>query len=354
MTKEQRFWLELIIAICAASFLVLGIYSLKSILVPFLAGFIGAYTLRHLVSRLEQWRLGRGLASALVILSLLFIICGLTLFALPYIQQQLTQLAAAVPNLASRWLETISPLLEKLFDSHPVQIEELQRQLTTHIGSLLQLGLQFFINLISSSAVIANLLSWVVLTPLIMFYLLKDWPKLFNNLQNLIPLKYRNGVISISRDIDHMLSAYAWGQIRVCLILAVLYACGLRLIGLEQGVFLGLLTGLLAFIPYVGALIGFLASLGLMLAQTGDFHLLTPIVLVFFVINFIEANLLTPRLIGQKIGLHPLWILFALLAGGSWFGFVGLVFTLPMAALVGILVRVMIRYYEKSFFYQGQ
>jgi predicted PurR-regulated permease PerM len=351
MTKEQRFWLELIIVICVASFLVIGLYSLKSILMPFLAGFIGAYTLRHLVSRLESWRLGRGPASALVILSLLFIICGLAFFALPYIQQQLTQLAAAIPNLAKRFLDSIAPILEKFFDRHP---DELQRQLTTHIGELLQLSLQFFINLISSSAVIANLLSWVVLTPLIMFYLLKDWPKFFKSLQNLIPLKYRDGIISISRDIDHMLSTYAWGQIRVCFILAVLYACGLRLIGLEQGVFLGFLTGILAFIPYVGALIGFLASLGLMLAQTGDFHLLTPIVLVFFVINFIEANLLTPQLIGQKIGLHPLWILFALLAGGTLFGFVGLVFTLPMAALIGILIRVMIRYYEKSLFYQGQ
>lgn len=316
-----------------------------------MAGFVGAYTLRHLVSRLGQWRLGRGVASALVILSLLFSIGGLTLFALPYIQQQLTQLAIAIPNLATRFLETISPILEKFFDEHP---DELRRQLTSHIGGLLQLSLQFFINLISSSAVIANLLSWVILTPLIMFYLLKDWPKLFSVLQNLIPLKYREGIVSISRDIDHMLSTYAWGQIRVCLILALLYACGLRLIGLEQGVFLGLLTGLLAFIPYVGALIGFLASLGLMLAQTGDFQLLPSIVFVFFVINFIEANLLTPRLIGQKIGLHPLWILFALLAGGSWFGFVGLVFTLPMAALIGILVRVMIRYYEKSYFYQGR
>lgn len=354
MTKEQRFWLELIITLYAASLLIFGIYSLKPILTPFLAGFIGAYALRHLVNHLERWRLGRGLASAVVILSLLLLIWGLTLFALPYIQRQLTQLAAAVPNLATRFLETILPVLEKLFNEHFVQIEDLRHQLTSHIGALLQLSLQFFINLISSSTVIANILSWVILTPLIMFYLLRDWPKLFAVIRKLIPLKHRHSVTEVSHDIDHMLSTYAWGQIRVCLILAALYACGLQLIGLEQGIFLGSLTGILAFIPYIGALIGFLASLGLMLAQTGDLSLLPSLILVFGVINFIEANFLTPLLIGKKIGLHPLWILFALLAGGSWFGFVGLIFTLPMAALIGVLVRVTLRYYEKSLFYQGQ
>lgn len=354
MTEEHRFWIKVVLSLLLGVAVVAGLYSLNVVLTPFFAGFVGAYILKGSVNCLERWHIDRGLASGLVIAALSCLVISLVLFALPYIQQQLMKLAAAIPNLVLDTINYILPLLEKLFGKHHFQVDALQRQLSTHIGDILRLTVQFIMNLLSSGSVVVNLFSWIILTPLIMFYLLRDWTRILTTLQNLIPLSYRAGIATTMYEVDQRLSAYASGQVLVCLILAILYASGLKLIGLEDGIFLGILTGIASFIPYVGAFIGFLASLGLAFAQTSNFSLILPISLVFCAISFVEGSFLTPRLIGQKIGLHPLWILFALCASGAWFGFLGLVFTLPVAASIGVFVRILVRAYQKSHLYQGQ
>lgn len=354
MTEEHRFWVKFIFILFLAAVAAYSFYSLNVILIPFFAGFVGAYILKGFVNKLERWHIDRGFASGLVIGTLSCLVIGLILFALPYIQQQLTKLAAAVPKLVLNTIHYTLPVLEKLFGKHHFQIEELQNQLSTHLGDILRLTVQFIINLLSSSSIVMNLFSWVVLTPLVMFYLLRDWTKILIVLKNLVPLKFQKGVMEMAMEVDQRLSAYASGQAFVCLLLSILYALGLKSIGLAEGTFLGILTGIASFIPYVGAFIGFLASLGLGFAQTGDFSFILPISLVFCIISFVEGSILTPKLIGKKIGLHPLWILFALCASGAWFGFFGLIFTLPVAASMGVLVRILMRTYQQSRFYQGE
>jgi predicted PurR-regulated permease PerM len=198
---------------------------------------------------------------------------------------------------------------------------------------------QFIINVLSNGLALANVVSMVVLTPVVMFYILKDWPSFIETTRSLLPKKSAAKIIHYSQVIDQNLSSYAKGQMLVCLILAVLYSVGLLTVGLKNAVFVGIFTGCISFIPYIGALIGFLLSTLIHLSGNDTWNPLISIGLVFLIVQAIEGNFLTPRFVGGRIGVHPVWILFSLLAGATWFGFFGIVLALPAAAIISTVVR---------------
>lgn len=229
MSAEQRFWITLLGTSLGLLCLSYMFYSLRLVLIPFFVGFIGAYAFKNFVNRLEKYRLDRSVASVLVVLSIVLLLTLLSIFAVPYLQQQLMKLFDAMPKVAQNLLNTLEPLLSRLFQHNTVNYQLLESHVTNHLGDLMKLFIKFFSNLVSTSSLIANLLSWVLLTPLIMFYFLKDWPRLLQKVKALIPLKYQDSSASVMREIDQMLATYATSQIFVCAILSILYAIGLYL-----------------------------------------------------------------------------------------------------------------------------
>ncbi len=323
--------------------------TLSGILLPFIAGFIGAYVLNRPARCLEHLKISRGVASALLILAVIIILALVGLIALPYLQQELFLFAQSIPKLAEKAFTFVTPILDKTSQNIGAQdIDELKSQLTNQVGVVLKWSIDVLINILGNGMALANILSLVVLTPIIMFYLLKDWPKLINHVDSFLPKSHVNTIRKNAKIIDTTLAAYARGQAIVCLILMCLYSVSLWSLGLKQGIFIGILTGFLSFIPYIGMLVGFTVSMGISFSQFSDWSSIGSIGLVFIVISLIEANFLTPRFIGDKIGLHPVWIIFALLSGGTLFGFVGILLALPIAATLGVLVRILMDWYLSS------
>ena len=331
-----------------------ALYSLGSILMPFLAGFIGAYALNGPATWLSKKYISRGFASAILVLSLILILIALTLVALPYLQQQLFLLALSIPRLIESFFQSISPALESFsHDFGTPGAAEIKTQMLGHLGNILTWSVRVVTNLLSNGMALATLLSLVILTPIITFYLLKDWPRLIYKVDSLLPAAAAPQLRGYATTIDRTLSSYAKGQAFICLILMFLYSFSLWLIGLKQGVIVGVLTGFMSFIPYIGMLIGYMTSLGICFADFTGWSSIGLVTLVFVIVGLIEAHVLIPRYIGQKVGLHPVWIIFALLASGTWFGFIGILLALPVTATLNVIARIMLNRYLSTPLSQG-
>lgn len=350
MTQKNWFWIALIFSVGV----LYTLSSLSAILLPFLLGTIGAYGLNGVVDQLGKYKISRGISSALLILAVIFTLILLMMVFVPFLQNQLVSLASHVPSLVEDWYVSLKPLLDK--SAHELGTpdpSEIKAQVTSHLGDIMTISLRVFTNLFTNSMLLANMISLLLLTPIIMFYLLKDWPYLIAAIDESIPLLYQPAIRKHARTMNSMLSAYAKGQGMVCLILMVLYSTSLWAIGLEQGFFIGLVTGFMSFIPYVGMISGLLTSIAVTLAHALGWAMFMKVLITFAVIGAIEGNFLSPRFIGERIGLHPVWIIFALLAGGTWFGFLGILVALPSAAIIGVLVRITLEWYRTSKFYLG-
>jgi predicted PurR-regulated permease PerM len=350
---QQKTWFWLTLLIIASTLYALS--TLSAILFPFLMGAIGAYGLSGIVDRLEKLKISRGLSSALLILAVILILLLLMMVFIPFLHNQLINLASRVPALMEDWYVSIKPFLEKsaheLGTPNPAEIKA---QVTSHIGDIITWSIRIITNLFTNGMALANLISLILLTPIIMFYLLKDWPRLIRKIDETLPLTYQPLIRRHAQTMDAMLSAYAQGQGIVCLILMVLYSTSLWAIGLEQGIFIGIITGFMSFIPYIGMISGLLTSIAVTLANALGWAMLIKVIITFVIIGAIEGNYLAPRFIGERIGLHPVWIIFALLAGATWFGFLGILIALPSAAIIGVLVRIILEWYRTSKFYLGR
>ncbi len=214
------------------------------------------------------------------------------------------------------------------------------------VGKLVQ-------NLWSSGVGLLNILSLIFISPVVSFYLLRDWDRIVAKVDTWFPRKHAMTIRNIIYDIDTTLSGYIRGQIHVCLFLAIFYASGLMIVGLNFGLVIGVLTGLFAFIPYVGLLIGMAIGLGVAFFQfEGEWLNIIAVFGVFMIGQALEGSLITPKLVGDKVKLHPVWIIFGLLAGGSLFGFTGVILAIPVTAILGVLIRFLLQSYLKSGYYQ--
>lgn len=352
MTEQMRRTQWPLLILLGFACLLSILYSLGSMLMPFLAGLIIAYMLNSPATWLSQ-RLSRGFASAILVLSLIFIIIALMLIALPYLQQQLFLLAGSIPALIDHLFQSVAPTLERISHEYGTpSATELKTQVVSHLGDILTWSVRVLTNLLSNGMALANILSLVILTPVITFYLLKDWPQMIARIDSLLPLKWAPQIRLNTLKVDSTLSSYAKGQVIICLILMVLYGTSLWAIGLKQGAIVGILTGFLSFIPYIGMIIGYLTSLGISFADFSGWSSIGYVTLVFVSIGLIEGNVLIPRFIGHKIGLHPVWIIFALFAAGTWFGFLGILLALPITATLGVLTRIILDWYLSTPFYK--
>lgn len=350
MSADRR--LVLWVAILAAAGGVL--FLLRGVLFPFVAGMAVAYLLDPLVDKLEARKLSRTLATLVVLGAFLVVAVALLVVIVPVAVAQGAAFAANVPGYVDQLRELFEPLAAQLRAAVSAEdVERLRDAAGTHaIDAAKWLG-RVLGGLWSGGLAVLNVLSLVLIMPLVAFYQLHEWDRIVAWVDGLLPRYAADDIRGIARDIDGRLAGFVRGQATVCLVLGTIYAVGLSLIGLDFGLLIGLGAGVISFIPYLGTFVGLAVGLGLALAQFDSWLSIGLVAAVFGVGQVLEGYVLTPRLVGGKVGLHPAWVLFALMAGGALFGFTGVLLALPAAAAIGVVVRYWLDRYRRSPLYTG-
>lgn len=329
------------------------IYLLAPILTPFAAGALIAYLTDPLADRLETFGLKRISAVGIVFGLIVLIVILMLFIIIPLIQEQIGGFIDDFPIYSSRLRAVVLPWLHSIFGSR-LRIPDLAG-LTGMISSHWQQAGGIAATIISqlghSGGILVSWLLNLLLTPVVIFYLLRDWDILVARFHELLPRKWSGKAKQLANDVDEVLSAVFRGQLMVMLALGTIYSVGLWLVGLNQGLLIGILSGTISFIPYAGALVGFMIAAVAAIAQFGDFHPVAWVALVFGVGQMLEGMVLTPNLIGGKAGLHPVAVIFAVLAGGQLFGFLGVLLALPLASVVMVFLRHIHEIYKDSDLY---
>ena len=338
----------------AAIVFVAFLYLVRGILLPFVLGLAIAYAFDPLADRLERWRVPRGVASALILAGVFAAAAAALVLLVPLLQEQLVLLAKQIPELVAWVRMQTADLVEALRGQIAAQdVAQLQAAAKGYVGDVVSWLGTFVSGLWSGGLAFVNLVSLVIVTPVVAFYLLRDWDVLLARLDGWLPRKAAPTIRAQAAEIDRLISEYVRGVVSVCLILAVFYGALLTLAGLDYGLVIGIFAGLISFIPFVGAILGFVISVALALYQFSEWLPVALVAGIFVAGQLLESNIITPRLVGDRIGLHPVWVLFALFAGGILFGFVGVLLAVPAAAAIGVLVRFALDRYLESAIYLG-
>jgi predicted PurR-regulated permease PerM len=340
----------------AMAFLALFLYIFSSILLPFVAGLVLAYFLDPVADRLERLGLSRLLATIVILVLFIVTFALLLVILVPVLASQMSDFIARLPSYVARLQELIANRDSQwLKDFIGVDASVIRNSL----DSLLQQGAGFLTTLLqsiwSSGKTLIDVVALFVVTPVVAFYMLLDWDRMVAKIDNLVPREHVQTVRAIARDMNKAIAGFVRGQGTVCLLLGVIYAVGLTVVGLNFGLLIGLFAGLISFIPYVGSLIGLLLALGVGLVQFWpEWGHILGVAIAFGIGQFIEGNILQPKLVGSSVGLHPVWLMFALFAFGSLMGFTGMLIAVPTAAAIGVLVRFVISRYQQSPLYTGE
>ncbi|MDH3240141.1 MAG: AI-2E family transporter [Alphaproteobacteria bacterium] len=346
--RQALFWVLGLVAFG----LLIRIFS--PVLLPFVAGFAVAYFFDPVVDKLGTMRINRTWATSLV-LFLFFMFFALAVFLLaPVLEQQLADFSAKLPKLLESAQARLTAFVSRLSaELSPEDLERIKSAAGGFAGDAIKLVGRVLGNLWSGGLAFFNLLSLVFITPIVAFYILRDWPVIVKTLDSWLPRDHAPTIRSLVREADEMVSGFVRGMGAVCFILAVFYGLALSLIGLDFGLVIGIGAGLISFVPFVGAIAGFVAAVGMALFQYSEWLPILMVAGVFVAGQVLEGNFLTPTLVGGRIRLHPVWIIFALLAGGTIAGFVGVLLSVPVAAVIGVLVRFLAKQYVASRIYRG-
>ncbi|WP_333815910.1 AI-2E family transporter [Tabrizicola sp.] len=335
----------------AALIFFLVIFALSDVLLPFIVGGAIAYFLDPVADRLERAGLSRAAATSVISLAAVLLVVLLVLAVIPTLVNQLTALVNAAPDIMKRLQGFLLERFPDLADSTSTI-----RQTLAEIGVAIQSrGAELAQGVLSSALGVISIVLFIVVVPVVAFYLLLDWDDMVAKIDGMLPLDHAPTIRRLAREIDTVLAGFVRGQVSVCLALGTFYAVALMAAGLQFGLIVGAIAGAITFIPYIGSLVGGALAIGLALFQFwGDWVQIGIIAAIFAAGQFIEGNILTPRLVGKSVGLHPVWLLFALSAFGTIFGFVGMLIAVPVAASIGVLTRFAIERYRASLLYQGK
>ncbi|HET7663950.1 MAG TPA: AI-2E family transporter [Rhodanobacteraceae bacterium] len=347
----SRRWQWLVIII------VLGfvIWLLSPVLTPFMIGALLAYMADPVADRLERWGLGRTLAVSIVFTIMVLVVAGILLLLVPLIERQVVRLVDSLPHYVEWTRDVALPWLQVHLHLRPgsFDVDSLTKALQTHIGSVGSIAAATLAKVSKSGFGIVLWLTNLVLIPVVTFYLLRDWDVMVAHLDRMLPRRQRPTIVRLANESNQVLGAFVRGQLLVMVALGIIYGVGLSLIGLSVGPLIGMVAGLLSFVPYLGFIIGLVAALIAVMVQYGDWLHLGLLAIVFAVGQMMEGYVLVPKLVGDKIGLHPVAVMFAVLAGGYLFGFFGILLALPAAAVIMVLLRYGYGRYQQSDLYGG-
>jgi predicted PurR-regulated permease PerM len=350
--SESRAWFAM------AGVLLLGwlIYLLAPILTPFFIAALLAYLGDPLVDRLEAWGLPRTLAVITVCAALLIILAAMITLLVPIISDQIKALADAVPTYVE-WINTVVlPWVQRHLDVNlsAFNLTALKDTLSGHLREAGGAAANILAYVTRSGAVLIGWLLNMLLVPVVAFYLLRDWDLLIASIRALVPRHVEPVVSRLARESDAVLGAFLRGQLLVMLGLGTIYSIGLSLVGVEFALLIGLLAGLVSFVPYLGFIVGLIVASIAVLFQTHDLLQLLWVVVVFGIGQMLEGMVLTPWLVGDRIGMHPVAVIFAVLAGGQLFGFIGVLLALPAAAVLAVLIRFARERYVASTLFEAR
>ncbi len=344
-TKKQLKWWGISAVVLVALFWILG-----GALLPYISGAAIAYFLDPLADRLEKMGLSRLWATVVICTLTAMLALLAVLLVLPLLIDQLVGLTKAAPALVAQFQTWLGERFPQMF----VEDSMLRRGLLSLQNLLKDQSLVLVNGVLNSSLAVFDFIILLVITPVVSFYLLLDWDRLVAKIDTWLPREHLGTIRGLARDIDRVLAGFVRGQITVSSILGSFYAISLVLIGLQFGAVIGLVAGLISFIPFVGSIIGGGLSIGVALFQFWDDPIwIGAVVAVFAVGQFVEGNILSPKLVGGSVGLHPVWLMFSLSAFGSLLGFVGLLIAVPVSASIGVVGRFLMEQYMDGPLYKG-
>ena len=352
----------------AAAFIVAValLWLFNAVLLPFIMAAVLGYLLDPLANKSQRLGLQRVWATTIILVGSLVVIVLTMVFFTPMLVRQVAGFAKALPDLVNRAQDLVanlsdqfahgwgSALLAKLGLGDAGTMSEIKSSASDFVNKGVAWAVAFFNGVLSRGAALLDLLSLIVITPVVAFYMLLDWRKMVATIDGLVPPRNRETVRAIAHDIDRALAGFLRGQSLVCLFLAAWYGIGLSLIGLNFGLLIGIVGGVLSFVPYIGSLVVLVLAMLIATVQGWpSWHLPATALGIVLIGQFLEGNVLSPKLVGDKVGLHPVWIIFALLAFGSVWGFTGLIVAVPVASAIGVLSRYATVRYRESPVYTG-
>jgi len=348
MNKTAIFWLLFI------GLFISGFMLISEAIKPFFIAFIISYLLQPAIDFIAaKFKLSSKLSSIVVYLIFLSIFFIALIMLVPVIYGQISTFINNIPKYKNYFqAEILPPVMTKIYAVEPNIADKIRDSLSNFINSIFTILGSLANNFWHYTIITINIFVLFLLIPIILFYFLRDWTKIIENMKSLLPIKSRHKILEILSAINNLLAAYIRGQLNICLLLSIYYSISFSVIGIDLALLLGILTGFLVIIPFIGTIISFILTLTVGYLAFGATTKLLYIILIYLVGNICESYILTPKIIGDKIGLHPLWIIFSIFACGSLFGFIGIFFAIPIAGITKILFFNLIKFYKSSKFYR--
>ncbi len=332
------------------------VFLLRDMLLPFVLGAAIAYLLAPLLRKMCRTGMSRRIA-VIIILAVFFLFLGLVAAAVgPLLYREIAELCAKIPDYMDRLADFVRPASDRLMHYiSPGQKIDVKAVMTDQAAPAATVAGQVALGILAGGYALFHAISVLVITPIVAYFMMKEWNAITAYIESLIPVDRKETVLNILKDIDRKLSGFVRGQLSVMFVLGLSYALMLTIIGLQYGFLIGMMAGLLSIIPLIGSAIGLVTAVVVAFFQTGgDVNFILITAGIFLVGQIIEGNLLTPYLVGESIGLHPLWVFFALMAGGSLFGILGMLLAVPIAAIASVLIGFAISVYKTSPYYEGK
>jgi len=346
--RHVAFWLV------TALVLIVLLWLLHDILLPFVTAAALAYVLVPLADRLERLGIYRTVAALMIVGLIVVTLVALVVLLVPLLLQQGAALIAHIPGYFKRVQELIvDPNFPWL--QHWLVSDDSKGTMSGFVSKAAAYLLDVAYSLWTGGRALVSFASILIVMPVVTFYLICDWHPMLQIIDGWLPVRQRETVRQLAHDIDGVISGFLRGQLGVCIVLGLYYAIALMLVGLDFALLIGLLAGLITFVPYIGSMTGLMLAASVAVAQFWpDWKRIAIVIAVFLVGQFLEGNVISPKFVGEKVGLHPVWLIFAMFAFGYLFGFVGLLIAVPLAAAIAVLFRFGLRQYLASPFYTGE
>jgi len=346
-SRQLAFWSAALVALVALGWV------LHDVLLPFVGAIALAYLLKPPVDRLQRWGINRTLAALLMVVAIVLGLVALVMVVVPLLIEQGSSLIGRIPQYLKRVREI---LVDHNFAVlNWLNIQDPDKAFSDLASQASDWLVGFAYSLWTGGKALVSLASVLIVMPVVTFYLICDWHRMIAVVDGWVPVRQRDTVRRLVREIDAAIGGFLRGQLAVCLTLACYYAIGLMLAGLDFALLIGVTAGLITFVPYIGSMTGLMVATGVALAQfSPDWKRVAIVVAIFMVGQFLEGNVLSPKFVGKRVGLHPVWMIFAMFAFGYLLGFIGLLLAVPLAAAIAVLFRFGLRQYLASPFYSGE